>query len=313
MKFGVAVTTSVCPATEAEAQADYVTRLAPVIEDAGYDSIWVSDRTVFPSDLAARYPETYGPGRSNPDAQNVLEALTVLSYVAGATRRARLGISVLVLPFRNPVLNAKMVTTLDVLTGGRVIFGVGVGWMPEEFAAMGASYPNRGALTDEHIEMFKALCAGGTPEYRGRHFQIDGMTFFPKPVQRPHPPIWVGGNTRAALRRTARLGDNWHCIRLTPGEIADGTRTLRRLCEEYGRDPDSVSVSLRTTVQIGEAQRVENGERVPLTGDADQIIDDLREYQEVGLEYVVLSVAAESTEATTNAVQRFADQIAPKV
>ena len=134
---------------------------------------------MFPADIAARYPDQYGPGRSNPQAQNELEAVTVLSYVAGATSRARLGISVLVLPFRNPVLNAKMITTLDVLSGGMAIFGVGVGLMPEEFQSIGASYSDWGALTNEHIEMFKALCTQDIADYQGNHFQISGMTFSP--------------------------------------------------------------------------------------------------------------------------------------
>ena len=179
MKFGVAVTTSVTPAVTATAQAEYVRRMAGAIEDAGFDSVWVSDRTLFPADLPRRYPDRFGPGQASPDAQNVLESLATLSFVGGSTRRLRLGVSVLVLPFRNPLLNAKMITTLDVLSGGRVIYGVGVGWMPEEFASMGASYRKRGALTDEHIEIFKAACARDVPEFRGKHFSTSGMVFFP--------------------------------------------------------------------------------------------------------------------------------------
>ena len=313
MKFGVAVTTSVTPAVTAAAQAEYLLELTLAIEEAGYDSIWVSDRTVFPADLATRYPEVYGPGKSDPDAQNVLEAMTVLSYVAGATSRCRLGMSVLVLPFRHPVLNAKMVATLDVLSGGRVIFGVGVGWMQEEFEAMGAPYLDRGAHTDEHIEMFKALCAKGTPQYHGRHFDYSGMTFFPKPLQRPHPPIWIGGNTRAALRRAARLGDAWHGIRLTPEELALKKEALRALCQEHGRSPDSVQVTLRATMHLGRAQRSPAGDRVPLTGHVGNVLDDVRRYEEAGLEYLVLSVAADSTDSTVESIRRFADEVMARV
>ena len=313
MKFGVGVTTGISPAVTSVSQAEYVTRLAEVVEETGYDSIWVSDRTVFPTDLAARYPESYGPGGSDPDAQNVLEALTVLSFVAGATKRVRLGTSVLVLPFRNPVLNAKMITTLDVLSGGRVIFGVGVGWMQEEFEGVGASYRDRGALTDEHIEMFKALCTEEVAEYDGEHFQLSGMVFFPKPVQRPHPPIWVGGNTRFALRRAARLGDGWHGTRVTPKELVKKRESLRRLCEENGRSPDSVAVTLRATLVLGEPQRSQSGERAPLTGTAGEILEDIRRYEEAGLEYLVISVAAAHTESTIEAVRRFADDVVSRV
>ena len=243
----------------------------------------------------------------------MLEALTTLTFVAGMTRTARLGISVLVLPFRNPVLNAKMITTLDVLSGGRVIFGVGVGWMPEEFEAMGASYADRGSLTDEHIEMFKRLCTQDVAEFQGEHFRTSGMVFFPKPVQRPHPPIWVGGNTRTALKRAARVGDAWHGINLTPGELAAKRESLRRLSKEHGREDGSVQVSLRANVRIGETQHSDTGDRTPLTGTVDDIVDDLRRYEEAGLEYLVLSVAARDTESTIEGLHRFADEIAPRV
>jgi len=308
MKFGVAVTTSVTPAVTAGAQAEYVRRMTDAVEDAGFDSVWVSDRTLFPADLARRYPDRFGPGKASPEAQNVLESLATLSFVGGATRRLRLGVSVLVLPFRNPLLNAKMITTLDVLSRGRVIYGVGVGWMPEEFASMGAPYRKRGAHTDEHIEVFKAACAEEVPEYRGKHFRTSGMVFFPRPAQRPHPPIWVGGNSRYALRRSVRLGDAWHGIRLSPREVRKSRRDLARICRAEGRDPRTVGVTLRHTLVWGEARFDGNGERLHLTGTLKQIRDDIGRYREAGLDYLVLSVDAPSTRETLDAVRRFADR-----
>lgn len=309
MKFGLAVTTSVNPAVTETAQADYVTRLAAVAEAAGFDSIWVSDRTIFPTDLAARYPDRFGPGQANPAGQNVLEALTTLSFLAGMVKTLRLGISVLVLPFRNPILNAKMITTLDVLSGGRVIFGVGVGWMPEEFEAMGAAYADRGSVTDEQIELFQVLCRHKLAEYQGKHYHFSGLTFFPKPLQQPHPPIWVGGNSQAALRRAARLGDGWHGIRLTPAELAQKRQTLRQLCRQNGRRPEEVDVSLRATLELGEAKYTADGKRILLTGTSRQLSDDLRQYEEAGLGYIVLSVAGTDTEVTVDTAQRFADEV----
>ena len=214
MKFGVGLKTARTRGLSPQAQVDDLKRLALAAEELGFDSVWVPDRTVFPPDIAARYPDGgYGPKGSIPDSQLVLEPHTVLSFLAGATSKIGLGFSVLVLPFRNPVVNAKRVTTLDVLSNGRVLFGVGVGWMPEEFEGVDASFPDRGALTDEHIELFKALCTEDSVEYRGEHFQITGQVLYPKPQQQPHPPIWVGGSTRAAVRRTGtyrrRLAAQW--------------------------------------------------------------------------------------------------------
>ena len=309
MKFGVAVTTSVTPAVTAGAQAEYVRKMTGAIEEAGFDSVWVSDRTLFPADLARRYPDMFGPGKASPEAQNVLEALATLSFVGGATRRVRLGVSVLVLPFRNPLLNAKMITTLDVLTGGRVIYGVGVGWMPEEFASMGAPYGKRGALTDEHIGIFKAACAQDVPVYQGKHFRTSGMVFFPRPVQKPHPPIWVGGNSRFALRRSVRLGNAWHGIRLSPRKVEEHRQVLARICRAEGRDPRTVGVTLRHTLVLGEARYDGNGDRLHLTGTTAQVRDDVRRYREAGLDYLVLSVDAPSTRETLDSVRRFADEI----
>lgn len=311
MNIGIALTTSVTPAVTERSQADYVARLAVAAEEWGFDSVWVSDRTVYPSDLARRYPEQFGPGKANPAAQNVLEALTTLSFVAGMTSTVRLGISVLVLPFRDPILNAKMITTLDALSGGRVIYGVGVGWMPEEFAAMRADPAARGAVTDEQIELFKVLCTQDVATFRGEQYAIEEMIFFPKPHQQPHPPIWIGGNSHAALRRTARLGDGWHGIRLTPDELAQKRAELHALCAQHGRDPADVTPSLRMTLSLGEAQRTPDGARVPLTGTAEQIVRDLRRYKEAGLAYLVLSVAGATTQATLDVMHRFADEVMP--
>lgn len=312
MKFGIMVTNAVNPAVTPASQADYVTRLSVAAEEAGFDSIWVADRTVFPVDIAERYPEMFGPHHSEPESQKLLEAMTTLSFVAGITTKVRLGFSVLVLPFRHPILNAKMVTSLDALSRGRAILGVGIGWMKEEFEGMGASYADRAAVTDEHVEMFKVLCTQETPEYRGKHFSISGKTFFPRPVQQPHVPIWVGGKTDAALRRAARLGDCWNGIFLTPDELAEKRETLKRLYEENGRDPASVETALTSNLNMYE-RKTSGGERVLLTGSPTEITDDLRRYVDAGLDHVLLSVSARSTDATIDCVRRLADEVVPRV
>lgn len=318
LKFGIAVTTSVTPATTAIAQAAYVTAMTDEIERLGFDSLWVSDRTVYPNDLVDRYPDMYGPGLANPDAQNVLEALTTLSYAAGRTSRAdsgrvRLGVSVLVLPFRNAVLNTKMLNTLDVLSGGRLILGVGTGWMPEEFAAMGASFDDRGRVTDEHLDLFRASEANADPDVSGDYVQIHGMRLFPQPAQRPRVPVWIGGNSRRALRRAAEYGDNWHCIRLTPDEIAVQKPLLEAACETAGRDPASVGVSIRTSVTMGDtATGHEHSEqRGLMTGSPADIIEDIESYRTAGVDYMVLSVVGNSTEETLENLNRFNTEVRP--
>ncbi len=286
MKLGVSIKTSAIPGGPPADRAGHLVRLAQAAEGFGFDSIWVPDRTVFPTDIASRYPGRFGPGTDVPVSQQVLEPIATMSFLAGVTSRVNLGFSVIVLPFRHPVLNAKMIATLDVLSGGRALFGVGVGWMPEEFEGMGASYADRGAVTDEHVEMYRALCAGDPASYSGRRFGIADKIFYPKPIQQPCPPVWVGGSSRAAMRRAARLGDGWLPNRLAPAEIERGRERLRAACEETGRDPGEVAV----------------GACASLDGGRDRVRGVLHEYQDAGVERLVVSMSSLDTDAAIDAM-----------
>ncbi|MBT3942131.1 MAG: LLM class flavin-dependent oxidoreductase [Chloroflexi bacterium] len=313
MKFGIAITTSVNPATTAEGQARYVTEMTDEIERLGFDSLWVSDRTVYPNDLVDRYPDMYGPGLADPDAQNVLEAVTTLSYAAGRTENTRLGVSVLVLPFRNAVLNTKMLNTLDQLSNGRLILGVGTGWMPEEFDSMDASFEQRGAVTDEHLDLFRASEKSGDPSVSGDHVQLDGMKLFPQAIQHPRVPVWIGGNSSRALRRTAEYGDSWHCIRLTPDEVSAQRSNLIAACETAGREPDEVGISIRTGVTMGsnDTGHDHSEQRGLMTGEPAQIIEDIESYRAAGVDYMVLSVVGNSTEQTIENLNAFNTDVRP--
>ena len=313
LKFGIAVTTSVNPATTSNGQAGYVKAMTDEIERLKFDSLWVSDRTVYPHDLIDRYPEQYGPGLADPDAQNVLEAVTTLSYAAGRTENVRLGISVLVLPFRNAVLNTKMLNTLDVLSGGRLILGVGTGWMPEEFASMGASFEDRGDLTDEHLDLFRASGSSMDPTVSGDHVDLKGMRLFPQSIQQPRVPVWIGGNSKRALRRTAEYGDSWHCIRLTPEEIAGQKPLLEEACIAAERDAADVGISIRTSVTMGgtETEHDHSEQRGLMSGEPAQIIEDIERYGAAGVDYMVLSVVGNSTQETVENLNRFNTEVRP--
>ena len=308
MKIGVSATFAVALGADAGQEGEYLQQLAQVLEDCGYESIWLADRTVYPVDLVERYPDRWGPGQADPQGQNVIEPMTSMSFLAGSTKTLKLGFSVLILPLRHPVLNAKMISTLDVLSGGRVIFGAGIGWMPEEFEGMSADFHTRGRVTDEHIEMFKTLCGDDGATYRGEHFQISGKTFFPKPIQKPHPPIWIAGNSRAAMRRAARLGDGWFPISLQVEEFVKGKETLRRICEEEGRDPDSITTALSLSLRMGTSVSTSDGNRQPLSGTMFQISDDVRRYEEAGVDHLVFSVAVPDRNIALDSIKRFADE-----
>ncbi|MBI2322713.1 MAG: TIGR03619 family F420-dependent LLM class oxidoreductase [Chloroflexi bacterium] len=226
-------------------------------DQLGYTTVWVSDHVVVPEQFSSHYP--YGPpgSFSVEKRKSFYEPLMTLAYVAGATRGVRLGTSVLVAPQREPVLTGKMLATLDALSGGRVVVGVGAGWLREEFEALGtgALFDERGPALDECIQLWKALWTQETSSFQGRVYSLPPVRAFPKPAQRPHPPILVGGNGRPARRRAARLGDGWHAIDLPPNQLRAAIADLRALAVAAGRRPEDVPTSVRVRVRLGAAER----------------------------------------------------------
>lgn len=248
MRYGILINNRGPAATTATLVAT-----AQRAEELGYATVWVNDHVVVPAQFASPYP--YGPPGSfdSETRKNFFEPLMTLAYIAGATRSVRMGTSVLVAPQREPVLTGKMLATLDALSGGRLVVGVGAGWLREEFEALGVGrlFDERGAALDECIQIWKALWTEETSSFQGRLYTVPPVRAFPKPVQRPHPPILVGGNGRPALRRAARLGDGWHAIDLAPDELRRAIADLRALTLAAGRRPEDVAVSLRVRVQLG--------------------------------------------------------------
>jgi probable F420-dependent oxidoreductase len=305
------------PTSGANADAGALRALAQAAEALGYDSIWVSDHVVIPAQIASPYP--YSPDgafRLGPRAP-YLEPMTALTYLAGCTRTVRLGTHVLILPYRNPVVTAKVVATLDVLSGGRVDLGIGVGWMAEEFEALGYDYfARRGAVTDEQVQVFKALWTEDVPSFAGEFYRFPPIGAHPHPVQQPHPPIWVGGHSRPAIRRAARLGDGWLPIgarppaTLPPAEIAEGIARLREEAERAGRT-SNLPVCFSTGVTLAEQPAGEG--RAPFHGTPDEVAADLRAYQAVGVNRFIVGLGAGTGAEIEQRLRRFAEQVMPAV
>ena len=272
--------------------------LAQRAEDLGFDSVWVSDHIVVPRHIESFYPyDPNGVPGFQPD-EAYYEPLAALNFLAGCTHRVRLGTHVLILPYRNPVLTAKILATLDVLSGGRVILGAGVGWMEEEFLALGLdTYHQRGAVTDEYIQLYKELWTKDEPVFQGKYYQISGSAFEPKPVQKPHPPIWIGGHTGPAIRRAAKYGDGWLPLGLQPPailepeEMAGKIARLRTLTAQAGRPEDAVDVTFSADVEFENAA---GPSRKMMNGIPEQIAADLRQYLDLGVKSFILDLPSPS-------------------
>ena len=217
--------------------------VARLAEDLGYHSVFVADHVVMPRTLASKYPYSRDGGFPYDPDQDWLDPLVALGYLAGRTTKIRIGTSITVLPMRHPIITAKQIATADHLSGGRVIFGVGVGWMAEEFRLLGAPFDDRGRRMDEYLALMKTLWTEKNPTFTGRYVQVSDCAITPKPAQKPHVPVWIGGDSPAALRRAASLGDGWHSAGTSLAELPDKLRRLAEALDAAGRDRKHFVVS----------------------------------------------------------------------
>jgi probable F420-dependent oxidoreductase len=244
----------------------------------------------------------------------LLEPIATMGVLVGATRRVKIGTAVLVMPYRNPVLLARMLVTLDVLSSGRTMLGAGVGWLAEEFAALDARpFAARGRVTDECIEIVKRLCQGGEVTFRGEHYQLGPVVSNPGSVQRPHPPILIGGTSKAALRRAARLGDGWLSTGLRPERLRERLSMLQQLCEAQGRRFADLSLCHKLFLNIGEARIGADGSRDAGTGSQADIVDDLRHLVDLGYRHVIVRYRGSDAEEQRKQLRSFLANIMPKV
>ena len=294
--------------------AEGIRRFVQRAEDLGFESVMAGDHIVLPTSGTNQYPYTADGSFSRPPDEPFLETMTMLGYMAACTSRIKLGSTVIILPYRNPVVQAKMFASLDVLSGGRIICGVGVGWLEKEFETLGVPYDQRGPMSDEFLEIFRLLWTAKDPEYHGKFYEIEGIQFEPKPVQVPHIPIWVGGHTRRALRRTAKYGDCWHTTRQTPDFVARNLPYLREQTERAGRDPASVSVSLKRSLHftdVGAAEGVGVRTGGAVIGSTQEIIDDVYYCRELGIDQLTYDFRVDGIAPCIEVMERLADQVLP--
>jgi probable F420-dependent oxidoreductase len=272
------------------------------------------DHILVPDNIESPYPYTVGGEFPGGEGGEYFEQLTLLTYLAGITRQIRLVPSVMIVPHRPPLLAAKILATLDVLSQGRLTLGVGVGWMEEEFKALGAPpFAERGAVTNEYLEAFKVLWTSDNPSFEGKYCRFSNLKFSPKPVQQPHPPIWVGGHSRAAIRRAARLGNGWHpvgaipAVPLEPEELAQNVAILHRYAEQAGRDPSHLDISMKTPLYDSGSNPASPRRR--FSGAPEQILQDVQTYADVGVTHLIFDVRGSDLNQALERLEWFAQEI----
>jgi probable F420-dependent oxidoreductase len=316
MHFGFAL-----PGRGPLATPESLTKLAQKADGLRYSSLFVTDHVVIPATYDSPYP--YAPsGRFAGDWTNgYLEPLALMGVLAGLTSRVKLGTSVLVVPYRNPVVTAKMLATLDVMSGGRLILGAGVGWMREEFETVQAPpFEARGKVTDEYLRLMREMWTKEPVQFTGAYYRLPSVSALPKPRQKGGIPIWIGGHTDVALRRTGELADAWHPIgmrppaMLHPPEYAEKVQAIHRWAEKAGRDPRDITLSLRVPLELAPARgKTAVSDQPGFRGTAADVIGHIKSYQALGVTHFVFDLAPADLRGQLAMMERFAEEVRPKV
>ena len=274
-------------------------------EERGLDSVWVTDHVIVPTQTNVIYRE------------DMLDPLAVLPWLAGVTHRIALGTSVVILPYRSPIPVAKLLASVDVLSGGRLIVGAAIGWLEGEFDALDVPFKERVSRSEEALELFRTLWTEEHPTLETKRHRLHDVTFSPMPLQKPRPPLYVGGNSEGALRRVARLGDGWHATATTVEAFGQGAETMRRLWKDAGREGEP-ALSLRIPILIDGVHRAAvdmsliRGRHV-IGGPVAKIVEELRGYQALGCRHIALEVSYSTYPAILETIDIIADRLRPPV
>ena len=290
--------------------------IAKLGDRLGFFCMVMPDHVLQPNQVRSTYPysltgDILEAGQSGDGEWP--EQITTLAYLAGITDRIKLVTSVMIIPYRNPILTAKMLSTLDMLSKGRLILGAGVGWMEEEFELLNTEpFAERGAVTNEYLRAFIELWTSDNPTFEGKYVNFSDITFLPKPVQKPHPPIWIGGQSKPAIRRAAQIGNAWHPVGaipaapLEPEELAENLALLHDYAEKAGRDPSQLQVSVKAPLYDSNNS---DGSRRRFTGSPDEVRQDVQTYADVGVTHLIFDFRTADTHQTEDRMAQFSEEV----
>lgn len=301
------------PISGRAASAATLQEVARKAEDWGYDSLWAADRIIIPWEIKTPYPYSGDEHFIVPPDRPFLDSLTCLAFLAACTTKIALGVSVLVLPYRNPLHWAKIATTIDHLSQGRFILGVGVGWMAEEFRALGAPFSERGKVSDEQLGLLEEIWRKEHSTFSGSFYRFDDIAFFPKPYRPEGLPVWVGGEGLRAQKRAATYGDAWfpYFVRITPEELSRKFRNVQQLAGRARRSPDSVTLACCLPVEVCSEPVPQEPDR--LSGTPSQLAEAVSRYAESGVRHLALQFMVPRWPDRLDQMQRFAEEVLPAI
>ena len=304
------------PNSGAGVEPNALSDIAKLGDRLGFFCMVMPDHVLQPNQVRSTYPysltgDILEAGQSGDGEWP--EQITTLAYLAGITDRIKLVTSVMIIPYRNPILTAKMLSTLDMLSKGRLILGAGVGWMEEEFELLNTEpFAERGAVTNEYLRAFVELWTSDNPTFEGKYVNFSDITFLPKPVQKPHPPIWIGGQSKPAIRRAAQIGNAWHPVGaipaapLEPEELAENLALLHDYAEKAGRDPSQIQVSVKAPLYDSNNS---DGSRRRFTGSPDEVRQDVQTYADVGVTHLIFDFRTADPHQTEDRMAQFSEEV----
>jgi len=309
------------PVSGPMAEPATMARMARLGEELGFDYLTLTDHIALPDTNVPGYPYSESGSFYSPEPGRRHEQLTATAFIAAKTERIRLVLAVMVVPHRPAVLAAKMLTTIDVLSGGRLTVGVGAGWLQAELDTVATTpFAERGAVTDEYLDAIRRLWTEDKPRIAGKYVRFDGLVFDPKPVQRPHPPIWVGGESGPSMRRAARLGDAWYPIGSNNAHLLDtlprlqaGIARLRRLAEAAGRDPARIGVVYRVKRHGHPAPPASDGNRRLFSGSIAEVIADAQALREIGVTGLDFDFEGRDAARAAEEMKRFRGEVMHRI
>jgi probable F420-dependent oxidoreductase len=301
MEFGLFL-----PVSGRSASRGTLKEYAQFAEELGFRQLWAAERLVIPWSIETAYPYAEGARFFVPPDRPFLESLTVLAFLAGCTERIKLGVSVLVLPYRHPLQWAKVAATIDVLSEGRFTLGVGVGWMKEEFEALNAPFKARGRVSDEQLQILRGALTEEHCTFEGEYFRFHDIGFNPKGYNRTRVPIWVGGEGQAAQKRAARYGDAWfpYLVRITPADLARAWARVRQQAEVAGRDPSEISLNLNLPIWVTEEPVAQEPD--VLRGTPEQLAVAIQAFADLGVQHLALQFMVPHYPERLAQIERFA-------